>query len=131
MKRFVSAILVMLMAVSCLALAACGSGSSAPAESAAAPPADSQYIGFWKATKAEVKDDVVPADEVFEEGDYTLELRDDGTATVIYVDEENGTWQEIDNGVHVTAGETDTDFAYSDDCLILEILGVNVYFEKQ
>ena len=129
MKKHVLIILAVVMALSCLALASCG-GSK---DSGSAPSADSKYVGVWNATQGEFKGEVVPIDEVLDGGVYILDLKADGTATVTTetdtVDE--GTWTEKSNGVHVKAGDTDTDFIADGDNLTITFMRFTITFEKE
>ena len=123
MKKFITIILSTLMIVTCLSLTACsGNGKK--------PSADSQYIGTWKATKAEILGESADLSEVLS-ADYTVELKADGTAVVSYKTSDNGTWTENSKGIHVTAGETDADFKVDGNTLYISFLGAKVIFEKQ
>lgn len=127
MKKPTTAMIVAMLAVACVALAACGGSGN----KGAAPSADSQYVGVWKATQGEFKGEIVSADELLEGGVYILDLREDGTAVVTETQEATGTWTENSKGVHVTAGETDADFIAENDYLYFEIFGFKLMFEKQ
>ncbi len=129
MKKRISVLLATFVTVSSLMLAACGGNSGGDK-----PAADSVYIGTWEAVRGELKGETIPVSEILEENEkFILELREDGTATV-YTDTdtvEEGTWTENSKGIHVKAGETDSDFTADGDTLYISIFGAKIIFEKQ
>lgn len=88
---------------------------------------DSPYIGVWKPTGTALKGMEV----TFENAPYTLDLREDGSATVTKDKAYTGTWTETDSGVHVKAGDTDDDFRYEDGKLIVKVALFGIVLEKQ
>lgn len=127
MKKVLMILCAMVLSLSCFALAGCGSGGSGDA-----PPADSQYIGTWKAVSAEFKGEEADIDEVLNGQDFIITLNDDGTATVSSSDTNgDGTWSETDKGFKVTGDDIDMEFEVTDGVGTFSILGVNLRFEKQ
>lgn len=127
MKKHLSAIFAVLFAVCCLTLVACGGSKDA----GSAPSADSKYIGTWKAVKAEAAGKEASMEEVLKGGSFILELKEDGSAVVTTDKTETGTWTEKSDGIHVAAGETNSDFKAQDDKLVLDVFIAKITFEKQ
>lgn len=124
MKKFIMLVLAMVLAVSCLALTACGGGSSEDLS-------NSKYVGTWKIAEVTLKD---ASEEL--NIDYTLTLNDDGTGTFLAVDE-NGqedksdiTWSLTDDGFK-TKGGTKLTFTDDGDNIQTKMLGVGLVFVKQ
>ena len=124
MKKLIMPVLAMVLAVSCLALTACGGGSSEDLS-------NSKYVGTWKIAEVTLKD---ASEEL--NIDYTLTLNDDGTGTFLAVDE-NGqedksdiTWSLTDDGFK-TKGGTKLTFTDDGDNIQTKMLGVGLVFVKQ
>ena len=124
MKKTAVLLLCLALAVSCLALTACG-GSSAPQDLS-----QSKYVGTWKAVDVSMGDKKETSEEVFSEG-FTFELRGDGTATVTPADGDGAcTWKETGSGIK-TDGAMKLTLKDKDGGLDASILGVHVFFEKE
>lgn len=124
MKKLIMLVLSMVLTVSCLALTACGGGSSEDLS-------NSKYVGTWKIAEVTLKD---ASEEL--NIDYTLTLNDDGTGTFLAVDE-NGqedksdiTWSLTDDGFK-TKGGTKLTFTDDGDNIQTKMLGVGLVFVKQ
>ena len=79
----------------------------------------SEYLGKWKATKAEYAGIEVGVDTVFDEFHFTLQ--DNG-------DETTGKWDETENGISI---EDEMEFQKLDDnTLTYEVSGVTVHFAR-
>lgn len=124
MKKLIMLVLAMVLTVSCLALTACGGGSSEDLS-------NSKYVGTWKIAEVTLKD---ASEEL--NIDYTLTLNDDGTGTFLAVDE-NGqedksdiTWSLTDDGFK-TKGGTKLTFTDDGDNIQTKMLGVGLVFVKQ
>ena len=120
MKRTISIVVVLLMLLSVLLLAGCGgSGSSADLS-------DSKYVGTWKATTMELKDESEALGD-----EWILTLKEDGTGQ--FVDSEstqNITWELTSDGFK-TKGDTKLTFKDDGDNIKTKIIGVDLIFEKQ
>lgn len=134
MKKTLMILFVMIIAASCIALTGCGGGSSDSGSTATdeGSAVNAEYVGTWKATSAQVKDETEDIDEVLDE-DFIIELKEDGTATMTSEDGvEEGKWFETKDGVRFQgADESDIEFKYSDGKLDLKVIGVHLIFEKQ
>ena len=124
MKKLIMLVLAMVLTVSCLALTACGGGSSEDLS-------NSKYVGTWKIAEVTLKD---ASEEL--NIDYTLTLNEDGTGTFLAVDE-NGqedksdiTWSLTDDGFK-TKGGTKLTFTDDGDNIQTKMLGVGLVFVKQ
>ena len=91
---------------------------------------NSSYAGVWQPVKAEVKL-FKGVDVSFENAPYTLDLKEDGTATVTKEKAVAGTWTESDGVVRVVAGDTDDVFKVKGDHLVLGGLAADLIFEKK
>lgn len=128
MKKTLAILCAVALAISCFAIIGCGGGSN---ESPEPIPADSQYIGTWKATGAEYKGEAQDIKEVLSE-DFTLVLNADGTAVMTYDEESACNWAETDKGVKLSGGDSkDLELEYVDGKLVTGIFGVNLLLEKQ
>ena len=118
MKRKMSVLLCVIIAVLSVALTACGGDKQ--------DLSDSKYVGTWKATTIALKDETGEL-----EGNYTLTLNGDGTGQ--FVDDEettNITWQLTSNGFK-TKGDTKLTFTDEGDNIKTKIIGVDLIFERQ
>ena len=106
MKRILPIMLALIMAVSVLALTACGGGGSSSGGDA--DLSDSKYVGTWKGIEMTYDGKTEPLDE-----EWVVTINGDGTGT--YDGDEgavNFTWQPTDNGFK-TSG--DTKLTFTDD----------------
>ena len=128
-KRFLILCITVISLV-VVSLTGCGGSDSG---SGKAPSSDSPYIGTWKATNAEFKDEKMDMAEVLEEGDYIVTLNEDGTGTSSYGDEnESGTWTETDNGLKLRGDDLKMDFVdEGNGTLSCKVFGFKMFFEKQ
>ena len=101
-------------------------------QNAAASLADSQYVGTWKAVRAEFGGKEVKVEEVMENG-FNVTFNADGTASVTSDDgdESAGNWTETSEGVSIKGNEMDMTFKNADGSLVFELFGAHIYFEKQ
>ena len=122
MKRIISIAVVLLMIMSVLLLAGCGgSGSGSSADLS-----DSKYVGVWKATNMELKDDSEALDT-----EWVLTLNGDGTGQFVSEEEtSNITWELTSDGFK-TKGDTKLTFKDDGDNIKTKIIGVDLIFEKQ
>ena len=130
MKKALMVLFCMIFAMSFLTLTGCGgssdSGGSGSGETLAE---DSAYIGTWRVVSASFQDEDVTAEDVPQ---FTLELRDDGTATLTDGEEaSDGNWTEIKGGVKVKGDDIDMEFKDKDGSLECSVLGVHMFLEKQ
>lgn len=101
-----------------LLLTACGSDKYA----------DSKYLGTWHGTSADFAGISMPVEEVLD-GEFTFELRADGTCTATVAGEkENGKWEETEDGFKV---EDEFEFKVKDGKALLNYSDVNMHFERQ
>ena len=91
---------------------------------------NSAFVGVWQPVKAEVKL-FKGIDVSFENAPYTLDLKEDGTATVTKEKAVSGTWTEGNGVVHVIAGNTDDVFKVKGDHLVLSGIAAELIFEKK
>ena len=87
----------------------------------------SEYLGKWKATKAEYAGIEVGVDTVFDEFHFTLQ--DNGKVKLnVNGDETTGKWDETENGISI---EDEMEFQKLDDnTLTYEVSGVTVHFAR-
>lgn len=124
MKKFISILCVMAFAVSLLALAGCGGSKEIPA--------DSQYIGTWKAVRAELMGEKAEMSEVLD-GDWIITLKADGTAEQQSSDESGaGVWSITKNGIKVKLDDAKSamKFTYENNELSSKLVAT-FFFEKQ
>ena len=88
---------------------------------------ESEYLGKWKATKAEYAGIEVGVDTVFDEFHFTLQ--DNGKVKLnVNGDETTGKWDETENGISI---EDEMEFQKLDDyTLTYEVSGVTVHFAR-
>ena len=122
-KKATAILLALLFAASCVSLIGCSGGNTKI-------PADSPYIGSWKAVKAVALGEETPIGEVLDEGDYVIILNADGTASSIYGETVNCKWSITNNGVKLIDG-TRLTLKSEDGMLMANLFGVKLYFEKQ
>ena len=120
MKKYISILIVAVMAFTALALTACGGGGSEDLS-------DSKYVGTWKAAAMEFLDDSEAPD-----GDWILVINGDGTGTLSAEGEEDTsfTWSPTDDGFK-TKGDMKLTFKDDGDNIKATIIGVDLIFEKQ
>ena len=126
MKKALAILCVLALAVSLVALAGCG--AKKPGEI----PADSPYIGKWVASSAQFKDEAQDPNEVFG-GEYTLDLKADGTGTLSSSEESNPlVWWITKDGIGTNVDNAKKDMKYKadGDKLIGKILGIEFTLEK-
>ncbi|MBQ6268120.1 MAG: hypothetical protein IJK64_10180 [Clostridia bacterium] len=124
MKKTLAILCALVIAVSFLALTGCGSKEI---------PADSPYIGIWKATKATLKEEETDIAEVLDGKTWVFELNADGTAKVISGDEvSGGAWSITGKGFKVKLDDAKSSikFTAEGDALYTKLIGVKIYFEK-
>ena len=124
MKKIFSILMVMAVAVSILALAGCGGSKEIPA--------DSVYIGTWKAVRAELLGEEATLDEVLE-GEWIITLKADGTLEQNSESETStGVWSITGNGIRVKidGAKSAMKFTYKDNALSTKV-AATFYFEKQ
>lgn len=125
MKKTLTILCTLALAISCFALIGCGGNDSAEV------PADSPYIGTWQAASAEFSGETADIKEVLD-SDFIIELNGDGSAHMSYDGEEaTGTWSETKNGVKVVGGDYDMELKDDGGKLTIEMFGFHMYFEKQ
>ena len=135
MKKAFIVLCVMLMTVSCIF---CGcskknddGGNTTTTQSTAASVAESQYVGTWKAVRAELLGKEADLREALEE-DLVMVLNADGTASLISGEEEStGNWSETSDGVKLTGTDMNTSLKNVNGQLTIEMFGFNIYFDKQ
>ena len=124
MKRIIAVLCVAALAVSLLALAGCGSSKEIPA--------DSVYIGTWKAVRAEIMgEEASLADEL--DGDWIFTLKADGTIEQTYEGgTDTGVWSITSKGIKVKidGAKSAMKFTMENDELMTKIIA-NIYFAKQ
>jgi len=124
MKKTVSILCVTIILISCVLLAGCGSKGGDI-------PADSPYIGTWKAVRTEFKDETADPAEMLG-GDFILELNADGTAKLITAGEEQtAPWSITSTGVKVKGDDVNMTFKSEGSTLTTSIIGVTIILEKQ
>ena len=124
MKKFISFLCVMAFAVSLLALAGCGGSKEIPA--------DSPYIGTWKAVRAELMGEAAEMDEVLE-GEWIITLKADGTVEQQSTDESGtGVWSITKDGIKVKLDDAKSalKFTYANDELSTKMVAT-FFFQKQ
>ena len=124
MKKFISILCVMAFAVSLLALAGCGGSKEIPA--------DSPYIGTWKAVRAELMGGATEMDEVLE-GEWIITLNADGTAEEQSTDESGiGVWSITKDGIKVKldGAKSALKFTYENNELSTKMVAT-FFFQKQ
>ena len=126
MKKALTAILVLTLALSCV-LVGCGGKQDLSA---------SKYLGVWKVDSTQFKDQVDKADDVFG-GDFIIEFKADGTAVSTYTDNETGetevsncTWKETGSGVKLS-GDMKLKLEDVNGNLDGSIFGFHMIFVKQ
>ena len=120
MKRTISAAVIVSIIMSMLLLASCGGNSSS------ADLSDSKYVGTWKCTALELKDESQALDH-----DYILVLNGDGTGQLSGDDGMNDiTWELTKDGFR-TKGDAKMKFKDDGDKIKTTILGASLVFEKQ
>ena len=114
MKKKIS-ILLAIMMVSVFAFTACGDEE------------ESRFLGTWNAVYCEVNGQEASVEEIL--GTFSMELRDDMTATVTVGEEsEDGEWEELEDGVLL---DGEKEFLENEDGeIVLEQDGVVIFFEK-
>ncbi|MBQ6455727.1 MAG: hypothetical protein IJJ31_01210 [Mogibacterium sp.] len=118
MKKFISIMIITVMIFSTLALTACSGGSE--------DLSDSKYVGTWKCTALELKDESQALDH-----DYILVLNGDGTGQLSGDDGMNDiTWELTKDGFR-TKGDAKMKFKDDGDKIKTTILGASLVFEKQ
>ena len=125
MKKFISILCVMAFAVSLLALAGCGGSKEIPA--------DSPYIGTWKAVRAELLGEATDMAEVLEDGDWIITLKADGTVEQQSGSEAGtGVWTITKNGIKVKLDDAKSamKFTYENNELSTKLVAT-FFFEKQ
>ena len=126
MKKALAIICVLALAASLVVLAGCG--TKKPGEI----PADSNYIGKWTAVSASFKGEAQDPNEVFG-GEYTLELKADGTGSLIS-SEDSGplVWWITDDGIGTNIDDAKKDMKYKadGDKLVGKIIGIEFTLEK-
>lgn len=132
MKKAFAILFVMLLTISCVF---CGCSKKKDDNNnnnaAGTEQSASQYIGTWKATKAEFKGEEVDISEVVET-DFIVVLKEDGTADVSSDDgESTAKWSETSKGLKVKGDNINLDLSPKDDMLVMELFGFYLYFEKQ
>ncbi|MBQ3579071.1 MAG: hypothetical protein II974_10470 [Firmicutes bacterium] len=121
MKKITAVLCAVMLAMVCLMAAGCGK----------AKYAGSEYLGKWKATKAAYSGIELGVEDILG-GEFSLNLKDDGTCTVKVVDEEEtGNWEETDKGVKLTDKKEELEFTKEDDALTVDYSGMTMYFEKE
>ena len=119
MKRITAILCALMLAMACLMATGCG-----------AKYAGSEYLGKWKATKATYSGMELSVEDILG-GEFSIDLKDDGTCTVKVVDqEENGEWEETDKGIKLVDKKDELEFTKEDDALTVNYSGVDMYFEK-
>ena len=124
MKKFISILCVMALAVSLLAMAGCGSKEI---------PADSPYIGTWKAVRAELMGEETDVQEALEGGEWIITLKADGTVEQTSQDESStGVWQITKKGIKVKFEDSkgSMKFNYENGQLTTKLVAT-FYFDKQ
>ena len=123
MRKTIAVLCSLVLAVTCVLLVGCGGGN--------ADVSESKYIGTWKATSLTVASESMDMDEILG-GEWTIELRGDGTAVVITPDETlEATWSETSNGVKVKGDDINLSLKETDENLVGEVIGVGIIFERQ
>lgn len=125
MKKIISILCAAAIVVSLFALAGCGGSKEIPA--------DSVYIGTWKAVRAEIMGEEASLEEELEGGDWVFTLKADGTIEQTYDGKtESGVWSITDKGVKakIDGAKSSIKFTYEDNQLVTKIIA-NIYFEKQ
>lgn len=113
------------LVVSLFALVGCGGKKEIPA--------DSIYIGTWKAVRAEIMGEEASLEDELEGGDWIFTLKADGTVEQTYEGKtETGVWSITEDGVKVKieGSKKSLKFTYEDNQLVTKIIA-NLYFEKQ
>ena len=135
MKKAFVVLCVMLMTVSCV-FCGCGKkkdegGSNTATQSTVASVAESQYVGTWKAVKAELMGKEADLKEALGD-DLTLTLNADGTCSLISADDEStGKWSETSDGVKLDGKDLNTTLKSENGQLAIDLFGFHIYFEKQ
>ena len=106
----------------CVSLAGCGSKGDIPA--------DSPFIGTWKAVRATFKDEVMDVSEVLDK-DFIIILNQDGSASVDYEESGVGTWSLTDSGAKIKGDDLNIKLKMEDGTLTTSVLGMTFYFDKQ
>ena len=122
MKKTLSILCALLILALCVSLAGCGNKGDIPA--------DSPYIGTWKAVRATFKDEVMDVNEVLEK-DFIIILNQDGSASVDYDESGTGTWSLTDSGAKIKGDDLNIKLKMEDGTLTTSVLGMTFYFEKQ
>ena len=119
MRKRIGLMLCMALLVCSFALAGCGGGGSEDLS-------DSKYVGTWKCTGMELKDESEELDY-----DYTLTLNADGTGQFAGGGESSDiTWSLTDDGFK-TKGDAKLTFRDDGDRIRAKVIGVDLVFEKQ
>ena len=127
MKKVVSYLLCVAVLVSCLALTACGGKK----KSESADLTGSKYLGTWKTTGITFMDESEALDESNDLSEVTLTLLEDGTGHMDSAEEVSKfTWEEVDGGFK-TSGDVKMTFKDEGEGIKANIIGVDLYFEKQ
>ena len=124
MKRIIAVLCVAALAVSLLALAGCGSSKEIPA--------DSVYIGTWKAVRAEIMGEEASLEDELD-GDWIFTLKADGTIEQTYEGgTDTGVWSITSKGIKVKidGAKSAMKFTMENDELMTKIIA-NIYFAKQ
>ena len=122
MNKTLSILCALLILALCVSMAGCGSKGDIPA--------DSPYIGTWKAVRATVKVEVMDGNEVLEK-DFIIILNQDGSASVDYDESGKGTWSLTDSGARIKGDDLNIKLKMEDGTMTTSVLGMTFFFEKQ
>ena len=122
MKKLGIIAVALVLAITGVVFAAC---SKAPAEI----PADSEYIGTWKALDISAANQSESADSALED-EWTITFNADGTYESTSGETTKGTWSITDEGVKMT-GDTKLTLTKDGDKLATKVVGATITFEKQ
>ena len=124
MKKTMRKITGMLLGLSCAAMLGCSNTGGKTDVS------NSKYVGTWKVTSAEAIGESVSAEEMFKDGDVTLELNADGACKLTYTEGPTAcTWTETSDGVK-TEGDVSMTLKEEGTGLVGDIFVVKLHFEK-
>lgn len=122
MKKYSAILFAMILALSCIALTACGGGGDSSTEDLS----DSPYVGTWVIDTLSMGDESDAADF-----DAILVINGDGTGTMGDNEETSEfTWEPVDGGFKCK-GDVKADFEEEGDGLKTSMLGVELHFIRQ
>ena len=121
MKKRISILVAVMMILSMLALASCGSSSQKPADYS-----DSKYVGVWKCSGLSLGDEKGELED-----EWLLTVNKDGTGTLASANDSSSFNWSPANGGFKTTGDVKTTFKDAGDNIETKIIGVTLSFEKQ